>query len=112
MIDPLGHQTPSLIDRGFRVVDAVQGGAGLEGRHIVGADVAKLTIGGNHGAFAPPADLTSLRHFLDALLSCEPFAYGRSIVSLVSNSKRERPVSAHIARRRVGALNARRRVGR
>src|ERR1700745_2707196 len=53
VIDPLRDQTPSLIDRGFGMVDAVERGAGLEGQHVVGADLSKLLIRRDNGPFRP-----------------------------------------------------------
>lgn len=63
MIDPFGDETPSLVDGGFGVVDAVERGTGLESGHIVGSDLAQFAIGGHHCTFAPAGYETFLRHY-------------------------------------------------
>jgi hypothetical protein len=69
VIDPLRDQTPSLIDRGFGMVDAVERGAGLEGRHVVGADLPKLPIRRDDSPFAPAGYLALLRPSLGHIRS-------------------------------------------
>ncbi len=43
------------------MMNTVKRRAGLKRGHIGGAEPAEVTIGGYHGALAPPADLISAR---------------------------------------------------
>jgi hypothetical protein len=56
MVDPLGNQAPRLTDRGFGVMDAIEGRAGTERLHVPVAVNHQLAIGGNHGTLATPSD--------------------------------------------------------
>jgi hypothetical protein len=56
VVDPLGDEAARLVDRGFRVVDAVKGRAGPEGFQIPVAMNPKLAICGNDSTLTPASD--------------------------------------------------------
>jgi hypothetical protein len=91
VINPLRDQPPSLADRSFGMVDAVERGAGLEGQHVVGADLSKLLIRRDNGPFAPTAYLAFQRPSLGHIRSLSPIENCSHLeVSLISprqNSK-------------------------
>lgn len=58
MVDPFRHQAPRLVERGFGVVDAVEGRAGMESRHIACPDATQFLVGGDYGTLAFAGDAT------------------------------------------------------
>jgi uncharacterized alpha-E superfamily protein len=65
VIDPFGDQPAGFLDRGFRVMDAIERGAGAERIHIRGAESAQFAVGGDHGPLAASGNAAGvLRHWL------------------------------------------------
>lgn len=56
VVDPLGDQATSLIDRCFGMVDAIEGRAGMERLHVDRSAVAELTVRGHDRALAASRD--------------------------------------------------------
>lgn len=59
MVDPLRYQPASLVQRGFRMMDAIQSRAGLERGHVVSPELPQVAIRRHHGALATTRDLAS-----------------------------------------------------
>jgi hypothetical protein len=60
MIDPLGDQAARLIDRGFGMMDAIEGRAGAEGFEIPIAMNSQLAIRGDDSALTTASDRAEL----------------------------------------------------
>lgn len=58
MVDPFRHQPPGLVQRGFGMVDAVKGRAGMESRHIAGPNATQFLVGGDYGTLTFTSDAT------------------------------------------------------
>lgn len=56
MVDPFRHKPPGLVERGFRVMDAVEGRAGAKRLGVGVPAMAQFAVGGDDGAFAAPAN--------------------------------------------------------
>jgi hypothetical protein len=50
------------------MVNSVQGRAALEGRHVIGAAAAQLTVRRHHRALATPRDLHPVRRHMNLQL--------------------------------------------
>ena len=62
MVNPFGDQAAGFAQRGFGVMDPVEGRAGVKGLQVLGADVAEFTVGGHHRPFASPPDEARLTY--------------------------------------------------
>ena len=70
MVDPLGDQTAGFTQGGFRMMDAIQRGAGLERGQVVGADLPQLAVGGDDGTYYSCYDTgTTLNVFFASWMS-------------------------------------------
>jgi len=62
MVDPFGDEPTRFAQRGLGMMDAIQGRAGDERRHVIRAALPEFGIGGDHGCLTTAGDLADMTH--------------------------------------------------